>query len=354
MADQDQEKTEAPTERRRQKAREEGQVANSKELTSAFMLGAAALLLYATGSLFMDSTREMFYNSFSEIAPGQDFTIPFISGKLGTAFLPMLPMMALLAVVLIGMAILLSVAQVGFQITGKPLAPKFERISPLSGLKRLFSSQAIADFLKSMAKLTIVGVIGYLSYLDMINKMNGLSVLHPEEIVSFNFQAIAEITGKIVLALLAIAVFDLFYQRWYHEQQLMMTKQETKEEHKETEGDPQLKSRIRQIQREMSSARMMQEVPKADAIVVNPTHFAVALKYDREIMSAPQVTAKGVDFLALRMKTVARESNVPIIEKPSLARELYANVEIGENIPERFYKAIAEILAQIYRLRGRR
>ncbi len=354
MADQGEEKTEAPTERRRQKAREEGQVANSKELTSAFMLGGAALLLYATGSLFLDSTREMFHNSFSEMAPGQDFTVSFISGRLGSAFLPMLPMMGLLAVVLIGLAILLSVAQVGFQITGKPLAPKFERISPLSGIKRLFSSQAIADFLKSLAKLTIVGVIGYLSYLDMINKMNGLSVLHPEEIVSFNFQAIAEITGKIVLALLAIAIFDLFYQRWYHEQQLMMTKQETKEEHKETEGDPQLKSRIRQIQREMSSARMMQEVPKADAIVVNPTHFAVALKYDREIMAAPQVTAKGVDFLALRMKTVARESNVPIIEKPSLARELYANVEIGENIPERFYKAIAEILAQIYRLRGRR
>jgi flagellar biosynthetic protein FlhB len=351
---QDQEKTEAPTERRRQKARDEGQVAFSKELTSSFMLGGAALLLFATSSFFMESIQEVMHSGFTRIAMEQDFTVYFLAGELGAAFLPVLPVLALLALVLLALGILLSAVQVGFQITGKPLAPKFERLSPLSGIKRLFSSQAIADFMKSMAKLVIVGVIGYLSFQDMMVQMNGLSVVPPEEIIIFNFEAIAIITGKIVLALLAIAIFDVFYQRWYHEQQLMMTKQEMKEENKETEGDPQLKSRIRQIQREMSNARMMQEVPKADALVVNPTHFAVALKYDREVMSAPQVTAKGMDFLALRMRTVARENSVPIIEKPALARELYAGVEIGESIPERFYKAVAEILAQIYRLRGRR
>ncbi len=164
---------------------------------------------------------------------------------------------------------------------------------------------------------------------------------------------VAEVAGKIVLALVAIAIFDYFYQRWHHEQQLMMTKQEVKDETKQTEGDPQLKARIRQIQREMSNARMMQEVPKADAVIVNPTHFSVAILYDRDVMTAPEVIAKGADHLALRMRTVARENNVPILERPELARDLYANVEIGDDIPERFYKAIAEILAFVYRLRKR-
>jgi flagellar biosynthetic protein FlhB len=167
----------------------------------------------------------------------------------------------------------------------------------------------------------------------------------------FNFMTLAEIAGMIVLALVAIAIFDYIYQRWHHEQQLKMTKQEVKEENKQSEGDPQLKQRIRQIQREMSNARMMQEVPKADALIVNPTHFSVALQYDREVMEAPTIIAKGADYLALRMRNVARENEVPILERPALARDLYSSVEIGESIPERFYKAIAEILAYVYRLR---
>ena len=255
----------------------------------------------------------------------------------------------MIAIIFVG--IFASVLQVGVQITFKALAPKFNKISPLTGLKRLFSSQSLADFLKSMAKLAIVGFVGYLTYMDKITELNGLSVSTPEAILKYNFTAVAEVAGEIVLALVAIAIFDYFYQRWHHEQQLMMTKQEVKEETKQTEGDPQLKARIRQIQREMSNARMMQQVPKADALIVNPTHFSVAILYDRDAMSAPEVTAKGADHMALRMRTVARENNVPILERPELARDLYANVEIGEDIPERFYKVIAEILAFVYRLR---
>ena len=246
-----------------------------------------------------------------------------------------------------------SVLQVGAQITLKAIAPKFNKISPLTGLKRLFSTQSLADFLKSLAKLIIVGIVGYITYMDKITELNGLSVATPEAILEYNFTVVAEVSGKIVLALVAIAIFDYLYQRWHHEKQLMMTKQEVKEETKQTEGDPQLKARIRQIQREMSNARMMQEVPKADALIVNPTHFSVAILYDRDVMEAPAVTAKGTDHMALRMRTVARENNVPILERPELARDLYANVEIGETIPERFYKAIAEILAFVYRLRSR-
>ena len=249
--------------------------------------------------------------------------------------------------------VLASVLQVGVQITLKAIAPKFNKISPLTGLKRLFSTQSLADFLKSMAKLIIVGIVGYITYMDKITELNGLSVATPEAILEYNFTVVAEVSGKIVLALVAIAIFDYLYQRWHHEKQLMMTKQEVKEETKQTEGDPQLKARIRQIQREMSNARMMQEVPKADALIVNPTHFSVAILYDRDVMEAPEVTAKGTDHMALRMRTVARENSVPILERPELARDLYANVEIGETIPERFYKAIAEILAFVYRLRRR-
>ena len=171
-----------------------------------------------------------------------------------------------------------SIIQVGFQITLKAIVPKFNKISPLTGLKRLFSSQSLAEFLKSMTKMIIVGFVGYITYLTKITELNGLFVSTPEAILKYNFTAVAEVTGKIVLALIAIAIFDFFYQRWHHEQQLMMTKQEVKDESKQTEGDPQLKARIRQIQRELSNARMMQEVPKADALIVNPTHFSVAIR----------------------------------------------------------------------------
>ena len=187
-----------------------------------------------------------------------------------------------------------------------------------------------------------------------MGRINALALITPAQIVFYNFSVIIEVTGRMVLALIAIAIFDFMYQRWHFEQQLKMTKQEVKDEAKQSEGDPQLKARIRQIQREMSNARMMQEVPKADAIVVNPTHYAVALKYDRESMNAPQVVAKGVEYMALRIRKVADQNDVPILERPQLARDLYAGVEIGQVIPERFFKAVAEILAYVYRLQRKK
>ena len=297
--------------------------------------------------------RQLMSQIFRDLAQRKELSIDIIFTLSGEILSIILPAFAPFAAVIIFTGIFASVLQVGVQITFKAISPKFNKISPLTGLKRLFSSQSLADFLKSMAKLIIVGFVGYLTYIDKITELNGLSVSTPESILIYNFTVVAEVAGKIVLALVAIAIFDYFYQRWHHEQQLMMTKQEVKDETKQTEGDPQLKARIRQIQREMSNARMMQEVPKADAVIVNPTHFSVAILYDRDVMSAPEVIAKGADHLALRMRTVARENNVPILERPELARDLYANVEIGDDIPERFYKAIAEILAFVYRLRKR-
>ena len=354
MAEQEgQEKTEVPTEKKRRESREEGQVAFSKELSSAALLAGIVLTLVATSPIILDAMRQLMSQIFRDLAQSEELSIDSIFTLSGEILSIILPAFAPFAAVIIFVGIFASVLQVGVLITFKAIAPKFNKISPLTGLKRLFSSQSLADFLKSMAKLIIVGFVGYLTYIEKITELNGLSVSTPESILIYNFTVVAEVAGKIVLALVAIAIFDYFYQRWHHEQQLMMTKQEVKDETKQTEGDPQLKARIRQIQREMSNARMMQEVPKADAVIVNPTHFSVAILYDRDVMSAPEVIAKGADHLALRMRTVARENNVPILERPELARDLYANVEIGDDIPERFYKAIAEILAFVYRLRKR-
>jgi flagellar biosynthetic protein FlhB len=354
MAEQEgQEKTEVPTEKKRRESREEGQVAFSKELSSAALLAGIVLTLVATSPIILDAMRQLMSQIFRDLAQRKELSIDIIFTLSGEILSIILPAFAPFAAVIIFAGIFASVLQVGVQITFKAISPKFNKISPLTGLKRLFSSQSLADFLKSMAKLIIVGFVGYLTYIDKITELNGLSVSTPESILIYNFTVVAEVAGKIVLALVAIAIFDYFYQRWHHEQQLMMTKQEVKDETKQTEGDPQLKARIRQIQREMSNARMMQEVPKADAVIVNPTHFSVAILYDRDVMTAPEVIAKGADHLALRMRTVARENNVPILERPELARDLYANVEIGDDIPERFYKAIAEILAFVYRLRKR-
>ncbi|MEZ7974362.1 MAG: flagellar biosynthesis protein FlhB [SAR324 cluster bacterium] len=354
MAEQQgQEKTEAPTEKKRRESREEGQVAFSKELSSAALLGGIVLTLVATSPLILDAFRELMTRIFRQMASADELTINSVYALSGEIVSTMLPAFTPFLMVIIFVAIFASVLQVGVQITFKAIAPKFSKLSPLTGIKRLFSSQSLADFLKSMAKMIIVGFVGYLTYMEKISELNGLSVSTPEAILKYNFTVVAEIAGKILLAMVAIAIFDYFYQRWHHEQQMMMTKQEVKEETKQSEGDPQLKARIRQIQREMSNARMMQEVPKADTLIVNPTHFSVALLYDRDVMAAPEVTAKGADHMALRMRIIARENNIPILERPELARDLYANVEIGEDIPERFYKAIAEILAFVYRLRKR-
>ena len=354
MAEQEgQEKTEVPTEKKRRESREEGQVAFSKELSSAALLAGIVVTLVATSPIILDAMRQLMSQIFRNLAQSEELSTDSIFTLSGEILSIILPAFAPFVAVIIFVGIFASVLQVGVLITFKAIAPKFNKISPLTGLKRLFSSQSLADFLKSMAKLIIVGFVGYLTYIDKITELNGLSVSTPDFILIYNFTVVAEVAGKIVLALVAIAIFDYFYQRWHHEQQLMMTKQEVKDETKQTEGDPQLKARIRQIQREMSNARMMQEVPKADAVIVNPTHFSVAILYDRDVMTAPEVIAKGADHLALRMRTVARENNVPILERPELVRDLYANVEIGDDIPERFYKAIAEILAFVYRLRKR-
>tara|TARA_Y100000294_G_scaffold76481_1_gene72098 strand:+ start:176 stop:862 length:687 start_codon:yes stop_codon:yes gene_type:complete len=218
MADQQgQEKTEAPTEKKRRESREEGQVAFSKELPSAALLAGILLTLIATSPLILDAFREMTTQIFREISKTDELSIGSLYDLSGEIFSTLLPAFAPFAAIIVLVGILASVLQVGVQITLKAIAPKFNKISPLTGLKRLFSTQSLADFLKSMAKLIIVGIVGYITYMDKITELNGLSVATPEAILEYNFTVVAEVSGKIVLALVAIAIFDYLYQRWHHE-----------------------------------------------------------------------------------------------------------------------------------------
>lgn len=354
MAEQEgQEKTETATDKKRQDSRKEGQVAFSREVNSAATIAAAGMIFAFTGTFMYEQLAAVFHDFFTNLYR-PDLSVDSLYElfiELQDDVFPVV-MPIFLAVLVAG--VFFSVIQVGWSVNSKPLEPKLNKISPMSGLKRLFSSQTLAEFLKSMMKFVIVGFIAWWDFNNHLTEMQSLSLSSFNDILKYNFAFVAESSGKIILALIAIAVADFAYQKWHHEEKIKMTKQEVKEETKQSEGDPHIKARIREVQREQSKARMMQEVPKADTVVVNPTHFAVALRYDRDSMIAPQVTAKGVDYLALRMKAIARENNVPVIEKPALARELYSNVEIGQGIPEKFYKAVAEILAYVYRLKAKK
>ena len=229
MAEQEgQEKTEAPTERKRQKSRDEGQVAFSRELPAAALLAGCTMILLFTGPVIFDSALRMMRGSFSEIVVSEELTIPLLYKVFSDALSIFLPSLIPLALTLFALAIMASVLQVGMRFTIKALAPKFNKISPMTGLKRLFSTQSLADFLKSLVKMVIIGFIGIYLYMSKLNEINGLSISTPQEIMIFNFMTLAEIAGMIVLALVAIAIFDYVYQRWHHEQQLKMTKQEVK------------------------------------------------------------------------------------------------------------------------------
>ena len=231
MADQQgQEKTEAPTEKKRRESREEGQVAFSRELPSAALLAGILLTLIATSPLIIDAFREITTQIFREMSKADELSIGSLYDLSGEIFSTLLPAFAPFAAIIVLVGILASVLQVGVRITLKAIVPKFNKISPLTGLKRLFSTQSLADFLKSMAKLIIVGIVGYITYMDKITELNGLSVATPEAILEYNFTVVAEVSGKIVLALVAIAIFDYIYQRWHHEKQLMMNKHEVMEE----------------------------------------------------------------------------------------------------------------------------
>ena len=346
-----QERTEAPTQKKREDARKEGQVALSREISSAALLGSVLLYFLVLGRAGLVQMEGYWVQSFRDLRMTQDLTIQFLFRHLRDGLWVVTLLLAGLFLTVFLVSIASTVVQVGVQVN--PLKFQGNRISPFSGLRRIFSANGIAELMKGLFKMGVIGYITWISLSGEVMDLMSLSKLPLSGILAFNFTLLAKLFGRVVVALVVLAIFDYLFQRWQHEQRLKMTKQELREELKQTEGDPQLRSRVRQIQREMSRARMMQNVPKADVVVTNPTHFAVALEYEREAMTAPKVTAKGADFVAERIKAIARENDVPIVENPPVAREIYNLVEIGDEVPEQFFRTVAEILAYVYRLKGK-
>ena len=344
-------KTEKATPKKRRDERKKGNVLMSKDaIAVATLLGSLGMVL-VMGDVVLEQVSMLFRQSFLYIAGGTSGIIP---GILSELFKTCVLSMVIMAGPFLAVTALLAVGVTFFQtrllVSGESIRPKFSRINPLQGFKRLFSLRSVIEALKGILKITVLLVIianyfrnvalGFVRFLDM-DLTQSCAIL---------FQEILTLVFQIAVAFVALAFFDYLYQWWDYERQLRMSKQEIKEEYKNTEGDPQIKSKIKQIQRQRAQQRMMQQVPDADVVIRNPTHFAVALRYKPEEDNAPIVLAKGMDELALRIVKVAEDAQVSVVENVPLARSLYANVDIGREIPPELYGPVAEVLVYVLKL----
>lgn len=345
-------KTEDPTPKKLEEARKRGQVAQSRDLNTWFMFLAATLLI-GTSVPHLFSSLGGFLRVFLE----RPETMPTDIAGIGLIFreifmnsisATLIFFLALLCAAIFGPAI-----QVGFMLSPEVLKPDFSKVSIFKGFSRLFSLRSVIEFVKGLLKMLAVGLVGFsliYPYFDNIEHTIHLTPLGMlEESQSLSIRMLI----GILVALLAISLADYLYQRWEFMKQMRMTKQEIKDEYKQSEGDPYIKGRLKQLRMEKARQRMMQNVPKADVIITNPTHFSVALKYDPEIADAPVVIAKGVDTVAFRIREVAKEHDIIIFENPPLARTLYDTVDIDEVIPEELFKAVAEVISFVYKKKGK-
>lgn len=352
------EKTEQATPKKLSDARKEGQVAKSKELGLGIGLLVMFLMLKLwvgmLGSQFMSLFVQVYNEipSFTHMVAGQistwDFMIIFRETLL-KMLLMMLPFSG--AALVAGVAI--EIYQVKWKPTTKPLIPKLSKMNPLNGFKKIFSLNSFIELLKAILKIVL---IGWVAYSTLKNEWKSLFLLYDmpmEQAIALMGDVVINLGIKISLVYLVIAIADLFYQKWKFSEDMKMTKQEVKDEYKQAEGDPKIKGKIRQKMMQASQRRMMQDLPKADVVITNPTHFAVAIKYDADLYDAPYVVAKGSDHLAAKIKEAARENHVEIVENKPLARMLYYNVELGAVIPPELYRAVADILAMVYKLQGK-
>lgn len=348
-------RTEPATPRRRQEARRKGQVARTGEL------GAALVLLAGFGTLFLLApyvsgemlafTKALYQDSLVRFQRVEASEVPAL-------FLEMLWTALRLAAPVAGATLVVGVlsqlVQVGFLTAGEPLKPQLQRIDPISGFKRIFSKRALVELLKASIKIVVVGLLAYSAVRGSLPDYIEYMQIGPAQAAVHTGLLVFRLVVWIGIGLLVLALFDYLYQRWEFERSIRMTRQELKEEARQAEGDPQVRARIRQRQRQLASARMIANVATADVVITNPVHLAVALKYDPKVMDAPTVVAKGAGRLAERIKEKAREHGVTIVENPPLARALYEAVPLDARIPEELFKAVAEVLAFVYRLRGRR
>jgi flagellar biosynthetic protein FlhB len=353
MADLDQERTEQPTPKRLEEARKRGQVPRSTDLNAAAVVMVASAGLYFLGSSFAGDLLDLMRSGLTlnrEVALDENSILPALHSMMLHALLACVPVLGLTLLA----ALLAPLTIGGWNISSEALMPQFSRLNPAAGFKRMFSARGVVELVKAFAKFAVVAIVAVLflwknhdALLSLGTQPVSAAIGHA---VSLSGQAMLVLAASLAL----IAAVDVPWQLWQHSQQLKMSRQEIREELKESDGSPEIKQRIRSAQQELARRRMMQEVPKADVVVVNPTHFAVALRYDEKRMRAPVVVAKGADEVAARIRDVATENLVPIFEAPPLARALYRNVDIGSPIPASLYVAVAQVLTYVYQLRTAR
>lgn len=352
------EKTEEPTSKKLEDARKDGQVAKSKEIANAFGL----LALFLVMKLYLGTMGIRFIELFSAVYGQMPDVTKMYNGNLPIASLQVLIRSMMLRLLLIIAPILLigvvvafvcDVVQVKWKPTAKPLKPKFSKLNPVKGFGKLLSPNSIIELIKSILKL---GLIGYMVYSYLKGRVSDIFLLYDislNQAVGLIGEIVVDLGIRIAAIYMIIAFLDFGYQKWKFKEDMKMTKQEVKDEYKNQEGDPQVKSKQKQRMREASMRRMMQQLPEADVVITNPTHYAVAIKYDADKYDAPYVLAKGENYLAQRIKDVAKENDIEIVENKPLARMLYANVEVGGLVPPELYQAVAEVLAFVYHLKGK-
>lgn len=348
-----QERSEEPTARRLRQAREEGNVARSTDLTAAMMLLATIVLLYAFGKRLFVAMGE----SIQRLIGAVDAKNPTRADDLGSigSYLvhllgwTLLPLLVTIAAV----GVLITASQTGLMLTGKPIVPKFSKVNPLSGVKRLVDARAAVRLVMSLGKVAIISAIATLLIMMEIEAIAAL----PMMTVSAATATVAHMSFMLALklagVLLILALLDFAFQKYQHKKDLKMTRQEVKQEMKDMDGDPTMKQRRASVARQLAMQRTAQQVPNADVVITNPTHLSIALRYDAENMRAPKVIAKGADLMAMRIRQIATANGIPLVERKPLARAMYNSVEVGDEVPEEHYAAVAEILAYVYRLSGR-
>jgi flagellar biosynthetic protein FlhB len=345
-----QEKTEQPTPKRLKDAKKKGQIARSRELNTMAVTLLGGIALVSMSSHLGGGMWELMAENFT--IPRADIYDPLavirrLAGAIQNGLLLLLPFFLVVVVAAIGS----SVALGGIAFSGEALAPKFSKLDPIKGIKKVFSLKGLMEVLKAMAKFLLVGSATALVLWLTLDEFIGLSQMDLKQAMAQLGRLIGWSFVMIAATLILVAAIDVPFQLWDHKRQMKMTRQEVREEMKETEGRPEVKGRIRALQRELAQRRMMEEVPEADVIVTNPTHFAVALRYEQSRMLAPKVVAKGADLIAANIRRVGEENHVPLVESPPLARALYFSTELGQTIPAGLYLAVAKILAYVFQLR---
>ncbi len=353
MAEFADEKTEDPTPRRRQEARKDGNVAKSQDLTAACMLLASVIALRFVGMRMLTGLKQLLHVTLSSSQIDNPTRADDLGGLFSFSSYMFVSSMMPLVLAVTAIGLLVVVGQVGFLVTTKPLEPNITKLSPLKGLKNMFSARAGMRLAMSLCKIFLLAALAALIIVDDLPLIIQIGDLQVGQAFTASASLVFSLALKLAALLLILGIIDYTFQKWQRERDLRMTKQELKDEMKQMEGDPMTRQRRARVARQLAMQRISQAVPKADVVVTNPTHFAVALQYESSHMNAPRVIAKGADFMAIRIRQIAAAHGIPIVERKPLARALYFGVDIGGEIPPEHYNAVAEILAYVYRLGNR-